>query len=157
MTKQKIFVVMLFSMFSIFNFIGYAQVNTLIVEDIVGNRTSFSLSDFPIVSCDGGQLSVETSAEKLNLDIEEVHSYYFESCASVESVQDTDASVKIASGNIYLTGLVHGCPISIYRLDGKLLRSMRADDEGNAVIEGLQGMGVAIVRAGSLSFKIVIR
>lgn len=77
----------------------------------------------------------------------------------VENVAEklTAPIFSMKDGVLQVAGLDEGCPVAVYSTDGKTLGKTAADRSGHATLP-LQNMnGTAVVTAGSVTFKIVVK
>ncbi|MGI6224020.1 MAG: hypothetical protein ACOYJG_10445 [Prevotella sp.] len=156
---KKRFYLLFVCLLAIFPLLGNAQVNTLIVEDNNGQTTAFALESAPVITCDNGQLIVESAEANLSLELSEVKSYYFEQQTAdrIESQTAVKPTVDIINGNLTVINLRPNDPVSIFGIDGKLIASSKAAADGTVTINGLRNNGVVIVRTPQLSFKILVK
>lgn len=64
---------------------------------------------------------------------------------------------SMKDGVLHAAGLEAEVPVSICTVDGKVLGSTKADKAGNARLQMPQHNGAAVVKAGSITAKILLR
>lgn len=87
--------------------------------------------------------------------------YYYSTEDYVDAVEKPTQNVKphfaVHGRTLSVAGLEAGLPVSVCSADGKELVSTRAGQAGSASLLLPQHKGTAVVKAGSLTFKILLR
>lgn len=141
---------------------GTRDVQYLVISQTDGTESKFALSQAPVVTSGGGNLTVTCAGDVLELSLTDVSNYHFvteqvstgiETVASEPSVGD--ARPTIAFGQALFRGLKAGAVVTVYTIDGRVLKTVRADAEGRAsvALDDLE-QGVYILRAGGQSIKV---
>ena len=64
---------------------------------------------------------------------------------------------SIQGGVLHVAGLKSGEQVAVYTLDGKTAVQVKADSDGRASASLRQMSGTVIVKAGNVSFKVLIK
>lgn len=133
-------------------------VQFLVVNGKDGTKTTFALADSPRVSCKDGELAIVAGSRTFTLSLADVQNYQFavESTGIDEVVKD--GGLKLENGCMFLSGLNAGDVVSVYQQDGRLIRGLKADTDGNAVV-GLSNLpkGILIIHSNKTDIKIINR
>ena len=133
-------------------------VQFLVVNGKDGTRTTFALADNPKVSCKSGELSVVAGSRTFTLSLADVQNYQFAvESTGIEAVVK-DGGVKLENGCVVISGLNAGGVVSVFQQDGRLIKGLKADAGGNAIIE-LSNLpkGVLIIHSDKTDIKIINR
>lgn len=133
-------------------------VQFLVVNGKDGTKTTFALADNPKVSCKDGELSVVAGSRTFTLSLADVQNYLFSvESTGIEEVMK-DGSVKLENGCVVFSGLNAGGVVNVYLQDGRLIKGLKADAGGNAVVRLTDlPKGVLIIHSNKTDIKIINR
>ncbi|SES68698.1 T9SS type A sorting domain-containing protein [Prevotella sp. kh1p2] len=141
---------------------GTKDVQYLVVSQTDGSESKFAIAKAPVVAFRDGNLQVSCDGDVLELSMAGVSNYHFvteQVPTGIESVA-TEPSVgevrpTIAFGEASFRGLRAGAAVTVYTIDGRAVKTVKADAEGNASVAlGDLEQGVYILRAGGQSIKV---
>ncbi len=158
----------------------------LVVWDGETELYSFYVSDKPVLKVNNGNAIIQSDgewAEEANLEIVKNKCYY--SIPMSESshykvtleqrdhigifghqeptgVKEADATItrpafSIKDGILQVAGLEAGKPVTVVTTDGKVIAQTRADRSGHASASLHMMKGTAIIKAGNVSFKVMVK
>ena len=133
-------------------------VQFLVVNGKDGTKTTFALAYNPKVSCKSGELSVIAGSRTFTLSLADVQNYQFAvESTGIEAVLK-DGGVKLENGCLVFSGLNAGDVVSVYMQDGRLIKGLKADAGGNAMVE-LSNLpkGILIIHSNKTDIKIINR
>ena len=142
-------------------------VKCLYVWDKSGGRVSFPLGERPkiIYDLDHSLIHCETTKQKVDFSLKEVHKY------TIETVNDSQTGIdevteeikengKISrkANNILFEKFTSGTQIRVFSINGRLLQSYQVDGEGRLSISTQNWeSGVYLIYTGSATYKIIIK
>ncbi|MDE5999712.1 MAG: hypothetical protein K2H04_06565, partial [Bacteroidaceae bacterium] len=74
---------------------------------------------------------------------------------SVDDTPELDITLKTNNGNVMVSGLADGTPVSCYTVDGRLIGKASAD--GGTATFTAEPNSIVIVKAGKKSFKVYVK
>ena len=130
---------------------------TLLMKD--GTTHTVRLASQPVICIDDDMLTVKGIWVDLSLPLSDVVRYTFETYnyTAIEAVpEDSQAQINLDGEQLVINGLQAGAAVSIFDLQGKLLRQaiLSADGHLSLSLGGLP-TGVYVIKAGDMSYKIV--
>ncbi len=131
----------------------------LLVTENSGTETSFALSESPVITLDGGMLTVESASQTISVAIAEVKDYKFVTKEDIPTAVDkveAKAVLSLAEGKACVTGLAPGAKVGVYTVDGVSVATAKAGADGTATVDlGALGNGrVYILRTPSATYKV---
>ncbi|MBQ4296013.1 MAG: hypothetical protein II755_10570 [Prevotella sp.] len=133
---------------------GSDAVKCMVLKQSDGTVSSFALREAPMVSYEDANIVVSCGEQTFSTPLAGIDTWTFEDIpTAIQAIPDESGKPSFSYGTI--SGLAPGSAISIHSIDGKTLRSLKADSHGHATIDLSQwGHGVFIVRTPNHSFKI---
>ncbi len=137
------------------------DVMCLAVVEKNGEETYFALGKLPIITHGKGTVTitgVDYTIEDLSLNYVEKLYHTRAVPTGIGSIAAMDgASADFANGKVLFTGLKDGVRVYVYTVDGQMVGSATASEDGNVCIDlnSLKGNQVYILRTPSTSYKIV--
>ncbi|MDE5740779.1 MAG: hypothetical protein K2H92_10825 [Bacteroidaceae bacterium] len=74
---------------------------------------------------------------------------------SVDEIPELGITLKTNNGNVMVSGLTDGTPVSCYTLDGRMLGKVSAD--GGTASFTAEPNSIVIVKVGKKSFKVYVK
>lgn len=134
------------------------NVHYLIVNAKDGSKTTFALSNAPVVSCKDGVLSIASNSNLFTLNLDNIHNFTFEQEATAIAEVVCKGKVKLEKDHVLFGSLVPGCKVLAYLQDGQLVKECVADDNGNAIVNlGDMPKGIIILQSNIENIKIINR
>ena len=138
-----------------------ADKNAVRVYESNGNSAIYLLSARPSVTFSGDELRLKTDEIEVSYPLTPSVKFEFveasEEAASIRSVQ-AEPSFKITAKEIDISNIRPNSVVSIYNLSGQVVKSGRADNEGQIVMSQLNlPKGTYIVKTEQTTFKIFIK
>lgn len=131
------------------------KVPALVIEQTDGTQTTFILPDKPVISIADNELTARSSKQEVTVPLSELADYHFIEVSSGVREVNADNNIGFADGKAILSNLRNGDRVDIYTLDGRLLDSIAAGDDGVAEVEfGRYDRGILIIRSPRGSFKV---
>ena len=121
-----------------------------------GTVNRFALTDTPMVTYEGENLVVSTGDEQFTTALSGISQLTFEQVSTgiSEMVEESPKPI-FTPGQARFEGLKTHAAVSIYTIDGKMLSSMRASEEGIVNIDlSTLPQGVYILRTPNQNYKI---
>lgn len=121
-----------------------------------GTVNRFALTDAPVVTYEGENLVVSTGDEQFTTALSGISQLTFEQVPTGigEMVEESQKPV-FTPGQARFEGLKNHATVNIYTIDGKMLSSMSANEEGTVSIDlSTLPQGVYILRTPNQSYKI---
>lgn len=131
----------------------------LLVTENSGTETSFALSESPVITLDGGMLTVESASQTLSVAIADVADYKFVTKEDIPTAVDkleAKAVLSLTEGKASVTGLAPGASVGVYTADGVCVVSAKAGTDGSVTVD-LRALGngrVYILRTPSVTYKV---
>ena len=127
----------------------------LIMELSNGNKEVYALSDKPVVTFKGNNLSIESDKISTTYSINSIKKYYFEKGNSTEietpSLEDSDFSFRYVDGNtIQISG---ANTAEVYNLSGMNVRESKGNGQIEISLENLPS-GIYIIKTNNKTIKI---
>ena len=134
-----------------------AQGQYLVLTQGDGTVGKFLLADQPVITFSESNLVVTCGSETLTTPMAGLKTSYEDATTAVEHPTFNERPT-ISFGEASFEGLKAGSNISVYAIDGRVLATTKADEEGRASIQlsGL-GQGVVILRTPTRSYKITLK
>ncbi len=128
----------------------------LVLTEVDGKVYKFALTDKPVVTFSNDQLVVNCDGESMDTSLENILKWTHETEATgIEFVQAEPQAPRFAFNNAVFEGFPIGTQVSIFSLDGKILKNSVANDSGTVKINLQElGKGTFIIRTPNRSFKI---
>lgn len=134
----------------------------LLVTESDGTETSFALADAPVITLDGGMLTVASAARTLSVAIADVADYKFvmrEDIPTAITNAETaaEALFSLSGGKACVAGLAPGTQVGVYAVDGTRVAAAVAGSDGTVAVDlGALGHGtVYILRTPAASYKVL--
>lgn len=136
----------------------------LVLNETSGTKMEFELSKNPIVSVQANTLVIKAGNDELSTMLTDVANYTFEKKLVTTSIttlrsneraeQTTEPSFSFHNAEV--SGLKTGTKIYVYNLNGGLITTTEANEEGKAAINfSSLEKGIYILKTPTKSFKIV--
>ena len=121
-----------------------------------GTVNRFALTDTPVVTYGGENLVVSTGDEQFTTALSGISQLTFEQVPTgIDEMVEESQKPVFTPGQARFEGLKNHATVSIYTIDGKMLSSMRANEEGTVSIDlSTLPQGVYILRTPNQSYKI---
>lgn len=130
----------------------------LVVNAKDGTKTEFALAEEPRLSFANGELNIVSSSRTFSISLADVDKYAFSEQSTGISDVLKDGSLKLENGFVIFSGLSADSKVSAFMQDGKMIKEMRADDKGSAVLDlSVLPKGVLIIKSNKTSIKIINR
>lgn len=135
-------------------FIGQAQ-NAIRLTDPAGQETVFLLSSNPKVTMEtDGSLLVTTDTQSISLEASTYRLEFIDSNASVKSIEGPAPVFNVSSDYLEASNLEAGCPVMIYDMQGRLVKSASADQNGSLYLSLSDLLkGIYVVNSNMNKFK----
>ena len=121
-----------------------------------GTVNRFALTDAPTVTYEGENLVVSTGDEQFTTALSGISQLTFEQVPlGIGEMGKESTKPVFTPGQARFEGLSTHATVSVYTIDGKMLSSTRANEEGTVSIDlSTLPQGVYILRAPNQSYKI---
>ncbi len=121
-----------------------------------GTINRFALTDTPVVTYEGENLVVSIGDEQFTTTLSGISQLTFEQVSTgISEMVGESPKSAFTPGQARFEGLKTHAIVSIYTIDGKMLSSMRANDEGTVSIDlSTLPHGFYILRTPNQSYKI---
>lgn len=121
-----------------------------------GTVNRFALTESPTVTYEGESLVVTTGDEQFSTPLSGISTFTFEQVANAISEMTSEEQQPVFTpGQARFEGLKTNATVAIYTVDGKMLSSVRANDNGAAIVDlSALPQGLYILRAPNQSYKI---
>ena len=121
-----------------------------------GTINRFALTDTPVVTYEGENLVVSIGEEQFTTTLSGISKLTFEQVSTgISEMVGESPKSAFTPGQARFEGLKTHAIVSIYTIDGKMLSSMRANDEGTVSIDlSTLPHGFYIIRTPNQSYKI---
>lgn len=166
MAKRKTFIKSLASLLLAFTAMTASAQNEakqyLLVTENSGTETAFALADSPVITMDGGQMTVTAGSQTITVAIADVADYKFvtkedipSSIGNVDAV--SGAGLSLTGGRAYVSGLEPGARVGVYTVSGVQVAAVRASADGTATVElgTLKRGEVYILHTPAASYKVL--
>jgi hypothetical protein len=133
------------------------EFTTLVVLMKDGSTTKIQLSEEPKATLSGSNLNIATTSTTLQLDRSKVLQFSYVNDGGVEGVKADAKSTFTKKGDLLIfQGLKSGSKVSIYGIDGRLMKEASAGGSYEMSLSELSA-GVYIVNVNGTATKIAIR
>lgn len=137
------------------------ETHYLVVTLSDASESRFALADTPLLTFDAATLVVTAGGTEVSFDLNNVTDYHFEKKEVITGINkpatDNGDEVRpsINAGEVALSGLKEGTPVTVYAIDGQIVTRVQAGTDGKAIVD-LRNLsnGVYILRTPTKSFKI---
>ncbi len=121
-----------------------------------GTINRFALTDAPMVTYEGDNLVVSAGEEQFTTALSGISQLTFEQVPTgINEMSEESPKPVFTPGQARFEGLKTHATVNIYTIDGKMLNSMRANEEGIVSIDlSTLPQGVYILRTPNQSYKI---
>lgn len=131
---------------------------TMHVVSVGGSTVDFAFSNEPVMTFDGGQMNISSSADSdVKFQMDNVVNIVFSGEASgIATVKGDGLQIKVSAsdGKIHISGMKANAKVAIFDASGALIANANADASGQAVVNaGNLGKGVFVVNTPENSFK----
>lgn len=136
------------------------QVQTLIVQLKNGSQTAFFLKDKPQVKFDGTNLKVTSTVGDTSFALSDVlrFTYAKKDPTGISETVTDPTGVNFQGDVLVISQLKANDDVSVYALDGKLLRQLKASHAGTYRLNLSElPAGLYLVKADNVTYKIVKR
>lgn len=124
-----------------------------------GARVFYPLSTQPKLSHNGTNLVMTTNDATVEYAADAVAKFTLEEVTGpITGITDSAADADVSRrGNLFIfSGLKGASPVEVFDLQGRLLKSVAADESGNASLDiSAMPKGVLIIRSSSASLKVM--
>lgn len=136
-------------------------VHYLVVSMDDNSESRFALADAPRITFSNGDLLVECQGSTLSFALDAVKDYHFAvdnvptGIKTTTTATDADTKPVISLGKATFNGLRQGDIVAVYAMDGNLIATSRAGNDGQIVVD-LSSLptGIYILKAPNKSYKI---
>lgn len=136
------------------------QVQSLIVQLKDGSQTAFFLKDKPQVTFDGPNLKVTSTAGDTSFALSDVlrFTYAKKDPTGIDEMVTDPTGVDFQGDVLVISQLKANGDVSVYALDGKLLRQLKASHAGTYRLNLSElPTGLYLVKADNVTYKILKR
>lgn len=131
----------------------------VVVEQTDNTRIEFLLSDEPQISYNGVVVTIATSRTSVELPTAQVKKVYVAE-ASVTGISQKETysivRIDITSTDINLNGLEAGSIVYAYTIDGRIINSGRANNDGTLQLSiGAIQNEIIVVKTSKQTFKLI--
>ena len=136
------------------------QVQSLIVQLKDGSQTAFFLKDKPQVTFDGPNLKVTSTAGDTSFALSDVlrFTYAKKDPTGIDEMVTDPTGVDFQGDVLVISQLKANGDVSVYALDGKLLRELKASHAGTYRLNLSElPTGLYLVKADNVTYKILKR
>ena len=136
------------------------QVQSLIVQLKDGSQTAFFLKDKPQVTFDGPNLKVTSTAGDTSFALSDVlrFTYAKKDPTGIDEMVTDPTGVDFQGDVLVISQLNANGDVSVYALDGKLLRQLKASHAGTYRLNLSElPAGLYLVKADNVTYKILKR
>ena len=141
---------------TLFARVAEENVTCMVLTLTDGTVNRFALTDTPKVTYEGENLVVSTGDEQFTTAFSGISQITFEQVSTgiSEMVGESQKPV-FTPGQARFEGLKNHATVSIYTVDGKMLSSVRANEEGTVSIDlSTLPQGIYVLRTPNQSYKI---
>jgi hypothetical protein len=134
--------------------------NFLVIETKDHVQTTYMLAEKPEVRFEGTSLRVVSAKADVTYQLTDILRFTYEkrSVTGVSELQSAPATIDYEDGELVISGIKAGGAVSIYSLDGKLVRQLTARHAGTYRLSlSALPKGVYIVKADNATYKILKR
>ncbi len=138
------------------------DVPCLKITETDGTIVTFALSEPPVITYANDIMTVSGVALTINVPLSEVVDLEFENTVAngIAKTVLGDGSAADASfigGKAYISGLAAGAQVYVYTVDGQLVSSISASQEGSVCVDlgGLKSGVVYLLRTPAATYKII--
>lgn len=158
---MKKYMISLFAVFATALTASAQHINKLYTMHVVsvgGSTVDFAFSSEPVMTFDGGQMNISSSADSdVKFQMDNVVNITFSGEASgIATVKGDGSQMKVsaADGKITVSGMKANAKVAVYDASGALIANANADADGEAVVNiSNLGKGVFVVNTPGSSFK----
>ncbi len=132
---------------------------TLVVLTRDNAQHMFVLADKPEVTFEGTDLVVTCVNSTTTFALPDVIRFtYLNATDAVEEINKDETQVNFRDGMIVVNGLKANAAVTVYSVDGRLMRQLKAHEDGNYNLDLSElPTGVYIVKADRVTYKIAKR
>ena len=134
---------------------AFADDANLVIKQKGGSETILLLSTNPVITFQDEYMVVTSDVSSFMIPIDMIESYgAANDVTAIHHITQEHSEYK--DGSVVFSGLYHDSNVSIYKADGTLISSQKADNSGHAVVSVSNlPKGVYIVRTPNSSMKII--
>lgn len=131
----------------------------LLLHHVDGQTTGISLADMPELSFAPAALKVSHGGSELEIPFADIKTISFSETATALGRNIIPEVISIEPDGIHITGMEPHGMVRLYAVDGRLLYSLEAGDDGAVILstEGLSAKGTCILITPNENLKIAIR
>ena len=132
----------------------------LVVETKDHVKTAYMLADKTQVRFAGANLRVVSTKADVTYQLSDILRFTYEirSTTGISELRTTQAEVDYKDGQLVISGIKAGGSVSVYSLDGKLVKQLTAQRSGTYRLSlASLSKGVYIVKADNVTYKIMKR
>lgn len=142
----------------LFSMMASASAEQLVIEDDSGKTTFYDLGSKPVITYEGGNLSVKTNFANAEFALAQVAKYYFLSdpTGTGDVADRTETFVRVSDELFQMRNGTPGTTASLLSIDGKRVGDYTVAPDGVLEIQ-LSGLpqGVYIIKTYSANFKFI--
>lgn len=131
----------------------------LVLQKTNGEEISFLIGNNPVAVPEASTLHITSSDNDITVNYDDIQKFYFNGVTGINEIISTAKTAFQLTGNeITATGMKAGSDMCIYSLNGTLVATAKASDNGIGVISISElAKGSYIIKAGNNSFKFLKR
>ena len=131
--------------------------NGLVIHQKDGGTFGYGFEDKPVITYTQSELVLTTAKVQISYPLASLSKFTFEDVeTSVESVVEERASLSLSEDCVTIGGAVPESVVFVYGSDGKSVKSLATDADGNLTFSvGELADGVYVIKTESVSFKIL--
>lgn len=131
----------------------------LLLHRLDGQTTGISLANMPELRFTPATLTVSHDGAELEIPIADIKAMSFSDTATALCEHIIPEVISIEPDGIHIAGMKPGSVVRLYAIDGRLLRSAGAGNDGAVILstEGLTASGTCILVTPNENLKIAIR
>ena len=120
-----------------------------------GQCVYYSVDQKPKVIAENNMLVLQTTLERVEYSLGDVHKYTIESRSNDIDEVVLKPEFSHTPGCITLSGLDTNAVVTVYDVNGRIVKTLTADGSGTAVVSTVDfASGIYILRTGNTSIKI---
>lgn len=151
-------ILLVFFSFFVVSALAKSQPNAMVLHKSDGKSVTIMLGDTPKVSFDGNDIVIQTHLMNVTYSSKDVlgFTYEFVPNTSIDKIKSNSSiCFKREDGHVFITGLDVDSSVMVFSLDGKVLSSIVANSDGNAIINLANiPVNVCVVKTSVGTFKI---
>lgn len=132
--------------------------NALVMEMKDGSSVSFLFEEEPRLRFLATDIVVKTGVHETSYPQNSVQKYVFayKESGSISLPAVEEGGVSLSGNNLYVSNLKQGTKVSVISIDGRVMRTVAADSEGNCAISlASLPSGIYLLNYADVSVKIV--